>query len=972
MFRNIFPIIVLIVLTFSAQGIAQNLDARIEGAVVDKDGAAVPDITVIARNIGTGESRKTMTNAVGTFQFPLLSPGNYSISAEERGFKRFELMGVELSAGQTVSLPPIPIGGPDETVTVDFDTAIADTSKTAVGRQVNSRDVKDLPLISRNPLNFILLQPGVSGRQVPGPALIDMSVAGLSQRVGYQIDGSNNNHFFRSGFRLNLLSETSIQEVQLMTTGYSAEFGGTAGGIVNVVTASGTNDLKGTVGVLLRPSALSAKPFAFVPGTDPNTSAYGATATIGGPIIKDRWHYFVSSEWTRRHFVVPITIASTDRDTLISSGLSPSIFVNGRSTSDTYPYLDVRTDAAVGRSTRLSFRYNYFFSDLKYSGAGGLLTTDRSFGFSGPNYALSAQAVTTFSEKFFSEFRFQIGRAIQRNAGDERTGKGPTVTIANVAGFGPDPSIGSIAPNESTVQFQENLTRIAGKHTFKFGGGINFISDRQSGQLSSQYTFRSIRDYVDALSGKKPRIYSRYQESVGTNDIPDSAIYYNTFIQDDWTFSRRAKLAIGLRYEYFDPPSGDRSAPLAISRTFNSDTNNFAPRVGFTYLIRNGKYQTVVRLGGGVHYDPPLLVMYRRALLNDGNPRYTAFTLSGQPERTWPEFPNRVGSNSFPPDLDTVAANFKTMYAIRSGVQIEQAISNDMSVTLGYINSVARQIPVYRNMNCFPTGRTLADGRPVYGTTRTDSTGRITITPCAIKMYTEFNMVKIAESGGNQIYSGMFVQLTKRFSDGFQFNANYTLSNSVDDAPEENGPAALTLSDPSSRRTDRGSSRGDLTNVFNMSFVARPTIKVSNGVLRSLVNGNQLSMIMIADSGETFNITTGDINGDGVTGSTGPDRPVGVPRNSGRLPAYWGIDARYSRYVTLSEKRSLEFFIEASNVFNLKQTNSYVAANLQANSTTSIVDPITGLLRGPIPDPSTMSPSWRESRQVQLGATMHF
>jgi len=971
-----FRILLLLVFAFATPSTAQNLHARIEGTVEDGNGAAIPNATVTVHNLGTGDVKTTTTNEDGVFRFPILTPGSFTVSAEASGFKRFERLGINLSAGSTATINVmIEVGRPDETVTVAFDRDIADTSKIAVGRQVNQRDVNNLPLVSRNPYNFILLQPGVNGRKVSDPRVIDMSAAGLRRRVAYQIDGSNDNDYNLSGYRLNLLSETAIQEIQLITTGYPAEYGGTAGAIVNSITRSGTNDVDGSVSMLHRPSSLTAKPFGFQPGTGTNVSSFGLTAVIGGPIVKDRWHYFAAFEWTRRNYIVPITIASNSRDLLTLYGLSPSIFVNKQPTSDTLPYLDTRIDGNVTEATKVNVRFNNFVSDKRHAGTGGQLTTDRSFGYSGHAFALSGQAVTTFSQSFYSEFRFQAGRNVLRVIGNELTGSGPTVNILNVAGFGPDPAVGSKPEDEQTVQFNEAFTRIGGHHIFKFGGGANFIADEPTGQLASQYTFGSLAAYLFAVTpGGDAKGYLKYQESSGDNNVPTNGSYYNAFFQDDWTISQTAKLSLGLRYEYFDPPSGDSSAPLTISRTFNSDRNNFAARVGFTSRLFDGRFRTVFRISGGVHYDPPQMAMYRRALLNNGDPRYVTFTVSGGQFSPGPSFPAQVGIYPLPPDVDVVATDFKAMYAIRSGVQIEQAISDDMSITLGYVNSFARHIPVYRNMNCGPTENTLADGRPVYGIKIIDpGSGSVAIRPCIYKINSQFNIIKIVESGGNEYYNGLFLQLIKRFSDGFQVNADYTLSNSVDDAPEENAPGALTSSDPSNRKLDRGSSRGDVTQVFHLSVVARPKFAIGNRIVRELLNDNQLSAIFTADSGEPFNITTGDINGDGITGATGPDRPVGIPRNFGRLPAFFGVDARYSRYFRIGEKRSLEFYFEATNLFNSKQVDTYTNTNLPSNNVyTSIVNPITGELRKPLPDPSTTSPTWRESRQVQIGVKVHF
>jgi hypothetical protein len=314
------------------------------------------------------------------------------------------------------------------------------------------------------------------------------------------------------------------------------------------------------------------------------------------------------------------------------------------------------------------------------------------------------------------------------------------------------------------------------------------------------------------------------------------------------------------------------------------------------------------------------------------------------------------------------------MYAVRSGVQVEQAIAEDMSVTVGYIFSFARHIPVYRNINCLPSGGRLADGRPVYGTISIDqNTGRALIAPCTNKLFPRFNLIKVAESAGNQKYQGGFVQLLKRFSGGIQLNTSYTLSRSRDDAPEENVSTPTTLSDPSDRSFDLGPSNGDVTSVFNLSLVARPEFRFRNGLLKRLLNDNQLAVIVLADSGEPFNITSGDLNRDGITGAAGPDRPVDVGRNAGRLPAFFIVDARYSRYCKFGEKRALEFYIEATNVFNKKQVSRYDAPSLPSgNIYTSPVNPVNGELRIPLPDRSTLTPAWRDSRQIQLGAKLHF
>jgi hypothetical protein len=970
--RSILLILILVILSSFRLANSQTLDANIDGTVYDANGAAVSGALVAALNVDSGDTNSSYTDEAGAFRFPMVRPGRYHITVKAAGFKSFVTDVPALSAGQTSTIElTLEPGPPEEVVEVTSDAAILDTTRTAIGKQLNSRDVKNLPLVSRQVYNYVLLQPGVTGRQVSTPLAVDMSSSGLKRRVAYLLDGHNDNDPNLSGFRLNVISEVYVKEMHLLSSGYSAQFGNTAGGIVSVSTPEGTNEFHGTVSLLLRPPGLSSKPFGAGPGDTSSIGSYGWTAAVGGAVIKNRWHYYLAHEWTRRNSIVPITVKPENQIRLIEEGgVSRSIFMNDQPTSDTYPYFLARTDFVLPKSTRINIRYNTFISALRYASPGGLLTTERSFDFTGYDYAVAAQAVTTFSPRYFSEFRFQIAKNILRRVSNDLTGRGPAVNIFKGANLGPDPAIGSLSSG-ATTQFQGSVTRVTSRQSIKFGAGIIFLADRTTGQRASQYTFANLDTYLDAAIRGAPKSYSNYQESSGDNKVPVHAIFVNGFVQDDWQIWQRVRLAVGLRYDLYLPPAGDPQATLPISRKFLTDGNNFAARLGLTYQVREGRYGSVFRFGGGVHYDPPLLDMYRRALLNNGSSKYGTFTIiDPQRDPNAPNYPNRISSTSAPRDIDAVAPDFKTMYAVRSSFQLEQALTDNMSVTFGYALSVARHIPVYRNMNCLPTGQTLADGRPLYGTYDLLNNGFVFIHPCTNKIYPQFNLVKIAESGGNQFYNGGFVQWTNRFSHGLQFNANYTFSRSTDDAPEENGPGPMTLSDPSNRALDKSRSRSDVMSVFNLSVVAEPKFKISNVLFRSLLNNNRFSVILIANSSELFNITTNtDLNRDGVFG---PDRPVGLSRFAGKMPAYLGVDARCSRLFRLSKDRILEFYIEATNIFNRKQVSGYNAPILTSGMLNAVVNPLTGVLQQPIPDYSTMQPSWRESRQVQLALRLDF
>jgi hypothetical protein len=458
----------------------------------------------------------------------------------------------------------------------------------------------------------------------------------------------------------------------------------------------------------------------------------------------------------------------------------------------------------------------------------------------------------------------------------------------------------------------------------------NFYNAAVLSPVFSQYTFQTIADYIAARNGTNPRSYTNYVETFGDPEIKYTATFWNFFAQDDWKLTRRLKINFGLRYDLYQIPKADASSPFPASQKFKVDKNNFAPRFGVVYALREGNRPTIIRAGAGIYYDQPLLAMYQRALQFNGNPRF--FNLRFTPNSAnAPAFPNNF-SGSLPPgsvlsqNIDTVAPDFETMYALHSNIQLEQAIAENLSFAVGYIHSSGRHIPVYRNVNCLPVGGTLADGRPLFGTaTVNPTTGAVTITPCANRIFPQFQNIQMVESVGNSNYDALTLQLTKRFSRGLQFSANYTLSKATDDAPEQNlatGFPGLVLSDPNNRGLDRSNSFADQRHTFVRSLVARPQFNFRNKTLRYLFNNNQFGIIATANSGETFNIISGlDLNRDGFLTS---DRPVGIKRNSGKTPPQYNVDLRYSRFINFTERYKLEVFGEFQNLFNI---NSIVQFN---------------------------------------------
>ncbi|CAN5553476.1 hypothetical protein BH10ACI2_BH10ACI2_12280 [soil metagenome] len=854
------------------------------------------------------------------------------------------------------------VGGTETTVTITSDAPIADPGKIDVGRVMNSREVQDLPLVSRNPYNYALLQANVVGRPNIEFGVPRISANGYARRTNYQLDGNSNTQADRGGIRLLPISDTFISEVQLVTNGFAAEFGGTPGLIMNAVTPSGTNDYHGSASYRFRRTGMSSRPFNISPtAVKPETKVDNITGAIGGPIIKDRWQFYGGYEWVRRDLggepARTITISDANKTALIAAGLTAAAFPTAIPTSQNVKFYIFRTDAQINAANRLSSRFNYFKNNSPDNIGGGLNTLQRSIDFLDKAYSLGIQLASIIRPTILNEFRFQYAKRDSRNLANSNSGKGPSIVISGVANFGAPENQDTIAPLEIMKQFQDNLSWQVGEHAVKFGGGVNRINDTRRSGVFARYTFPTLQAYLDAKNGVNVRSYTNYIEAFGSPNISYNSTYYNFFAQDDWKITRRLKFNYGVRYDQYKIPKADPASPFSASRTFKVDKNNFAPRVGVVYGLREGNRPTVLRASVGIYYDTVYLDLYLRALQNNGSPTFFNFTIAPATAGS-PAFPTTLGSlpagSALPvQSIETIAPDLKDMYATHFNGQIEQALAPDLSFTAGFIHSSGRLLPLYRNINRInPTGA-LADGRPIYSNT----------VSAATRFDPRFNNILMAEASGNSNYNALTLQLNKRFSAGYQFSANYTLSKSTDDAPEQNLVATqvgnLVVQDPTNRRRDFGPSLADQRHTFVMSFVARPEFNFKSKGLRHLVNDNQLGIITTANSGERFNIvSTADINLDGFTGS---DNPVGIGRNSGTTPKQINIDLRYSRIIKFNERFRLEAFTEFLNLFNINSI-------FQINSLTVATDAAGNVAAGQIlPTVTTRPVTSLDSRQVQIG-----
>jgi hypothetical protein len=895
------------------------INGTVEGTITDSTGAVLPGVTVTLTNVDTGAQRVLTTGADGGYRALLLPLGTYKVRAELSGFKTFERSGLTLRAGQTAVVDTrLEVGGMQEVVSVTGETPVAEPGKIDLGRTISAAEIKNLPLVSRNPYNFAFLQANVTGYENNEFGVPRINANGTQMHTNYQIDGNTNTQKDRAGLRLLPASEIMVREVKVITSGFAPEFGQTTGMVYNAVTPSGTNQLSGSTSFRFRRKDMSETPFFFTGTRKPDTHVNNWTATLGGPIRKDKTHFYVGYEYVDRDL-------SADRVITVSADNAARLGLGGSAIPDTrvipakqsVNFLLGKVDHQLAPEHKLSARYFFFKNSSPYNIGGGLNTLERATDFADRMDSASLQLVSTIGSTRLNELRVQFARRHQSRLPSAGAASGPAINVSGAANFG-GPRDGTQSAgfdfNQGIWQLIDNFSWIAGRHNFKVGVDLQRIDDDRVNTLRATYTFPSVDAYLAARNGTNPRSYTSFLQDLGDPTVDYTTGFYSFFVQDDFKVTPRFKLLFGVRYDLFEVPDARPYAPNRLSESFRVDRDNFAPRAGFSWSL-DAAGKTVLRASSGVMYEPPLLNFYEDAILRNGDPKSFTTTLS----------PTSAGAPAFPATLSNlppgfalptqsivaIADDFSTQYSVLTNVQLERALTNDLSVAVGYVSSLGRNMPVLINTNLVPTGQTLPDGRPIYSTAVSASTRRDPT----------FNQTDVFHSIGEGSYNALTLQLNKRMSQGFQVQASYTLAKGEDNAPLTGsyvvGSGDDRVSDPSNLDRDKGVTPFNQTHTFVFSAVIAPKASGA-GLGAAILNDNQLGVIVQANSGLPFNIRSNqDLNRDGLTN----DRPNGVERNAGRLGRVFNVDARYVRFVRLSGRLRAEVFGEAKNLLNTENVS---------------------------------------------------
>jgi hypothetical protein len=917
MTRWIRSLAVLIVLLGCAEtALAQN--ARITGTLKDQSGAVLPGATVTARNQETGLTRTAVTNQVGEYVLAALPPGVYAVVAELQGFASESRPDIVLVIDQTaildVSLKPATLS---ETVTVSGESPIVDTTVSTVSTSVSTEQIQNLPVASRRWIDLAMLTPGVSQDNIRGffyRGNVNIGAGTREYSNGVVVDGVNNTWAEMGEPRQNFAMD-AIQEFKVSTSNYKAEYGLATGGLLTVVTKSGTNQWHGSGLLFFRDDSLnSIEYFQEKNNTGkPDYQRYQYGGTIGGKIIKDRTHFFAAYEGTQESQFL----------TSSSGGIWPQYEGTFESNQDRWTY-NIKIDHQLRPNQTLFFRWGAEDEYRPIITTAGRTTPSASFDFAVPRQSAVLSHTWVLGRGALNDFRFQYAFAKYQvsppySHGDWDPGdfaarlpyctsvfSYPSIVVGGCgnAQMGP----------EKRWQFKDDysylMQRWGGTHQWKVGFDLSYVPFEGDNTQSPLGSWTFPRDAV--YDANDPTTFpTQYTNSLPTYaNIPSTTMAW--YVQDDWRVASGLTLNLGLRYDLQrgmfneDIPEllqkiEDRlgrggSFPVDVSvvaqpKSGRGDFNNFGPRLGFAWDPGSNGI-TNIHAAYGIFYDNI------RTLTNFG-------------ELTWPQaqqiiiqrpaFPDPLGGRTRESFLSTAPPNITVMsnasvnpYAHQFNVGINRLLTREiaLSVDVTFVNRFSDRDTVDPNIP--------------------DQATRV-------RLYPQFARVNFWQSTADNTYRALLVKVEKRMSHNYQYLVSYTLSS----ARDNNFISSL------------GDSYG-FTKFERDGAADRRHRLVLSGIL-ALPYEMQISAIADFRSSLPFSPSSAlDLNTDGYTG----DLPAGVVPGSGcrslnldainafrqgrgltaateiDCPSFSNIDLRFSKFFRIGGSQRVEFIAQLFNMFN--------------------------------------------------------
>lgn len=968
--------ILIVALMLATAVSAQSNAGSITGQVVDSNGAIISNATVTITNVGTNETRTVQTNAEGFYEAPALATGVYKVTATASGFQETSVSDVRLAVGQKARVDVnLSIGGVGGTVNIVADQTVANTETAVVGDTINEQRIANAPINGRDFTGLLATVPG----SVQSTNQFQTSINGIPSTFGgasVLVDGidagrvdlnGTSNVLGRIESRVNRVSMDSIQEIQVVESNYSAQYGQALSAVINPITKSGTNEFHGSVFDYFRNEALDANDFFNnrngLPRSKFRLNQFGGN--LSGPIVKDKLFFFTNYEGvqqTRGQLFTALTPTAAFRaaapaairpllatlplpQTVLNANTGIyAVQKNGDLTENTG---SIKVDWNQSDKSLFSVRYN--LNDSKTTTPYGVGTDQTAEGTLRVQlFKLSHNYI--FSGTTVNEFAF----GINRNVTNPNAGPSPFPRISFLFGDQATANIGPAQFNQyrtgTVYQFLDSLSFRFGNHSLKVGTDIRLNRREAESRTQETISYLGLFDPsgLDLLSNNAFII-----ERNGSPLLSYGNENYSFFIQDDWKAHPRLSLNLGLRY---DVSSVSREkdgrlqnfdlrtltfTPLG-QKIHDADTNNFGPRVGFSFDVF-GNQRTVLRAGYGIFYNRELPASF-------GSPQANTFpTLSVD----FFQYLNgaffgtcRVGATfGFPIDPVNYNCAVPNAFAIEKDIQTAMAQQWSLNVQhnfgfglldVGYVGNhvthlLTDGVVSPRNINRKDPVTSL---RPL-----SNSFGDIFV----VGGYPQSN------------YHALQVNFKRNFTQGFRYNMNYTWAHAIDDVVG----FFRDYQDPNNARAERASSDQDIRHnfVLDIGYDLAFSRWFSNAP-KWIADGWQFNSITQARTGFPVNVTRsgGTFGGFSFRPNLVPGVDTRCPnydlpncqfnaaafsnpgasvfgnlgRNALRGPGFAQVDFSVGKNTRLTEKTALNLRMDIFNLFN------------KAN----FADPAGGLLQG--------------------------
>jgi Carboxypeptidase regulatory-like domain len=850
-----------------AAGVFAQTGGTLQGAVLDDQSLALPGATVTLTNLETGWTRSLVTDSEGRYRAPVLPPGIYEIRAELSGFATAIRNRVPLTIGQELTVNmSLKVASLSETLTVTGASPLIETTSNTLGTTISRDQLDSLPVPGRTFTALAQTAPGVTGVGGGG-----VNAGGqLSRNNSYRIDGVSNDNNILASPRGGLSME-AVREYVVIANQFSAEHGDASGAIVSVVTRAGTNQLNGRGFLFHRDESFDAQdPFSKAQGSGKapfSQQRFGAF--LGGPIKRDRMHYFGTYEGLR-----------LDQTAVITSPLVPA---NERElpnpeTGDQY---FARTDMRLNDKHATFVRYRLDDQEEVNGGVGGLNTWERGVDTINRNQDVVVNHTAVFSSRMLNELRVQFGRHFADNI-VRMPLDSPTINRPS-GNFG-KASNQPQGRTEDRWQLVNNFTYSIGAHDMKFGVDYSWIraSSYFNNNTGGTFTFTTDRLFDANDLTTYP---TQYTQNIGDPRLRRLNDVYGLFAQDSWRMRSNFTLNVGVRYDHenaFKQATGVEDASL-----------NLGPRVGFAWDPKNDQ-KTVVRGGGGLYYSKVFLNITGNIMLAR---RFVGVTVIN------PGFPDPFSRGQQAPQAapsTTVApSEVDTPVTRQMSIGVKRELFAGMALSVDVVNSRGRNLYNAPDVNA---------PNPVTGLRPDPSYLRVT----------EY------QTTGNSWYNALLVGFEKRARGRWpQFGISYTLSKQERDVED----FGFTPQDNYNRAAEKGLASNDrrhqlVTNIvwtlpaafqlgiFSQARSALP-FNITTGVDSNLDAQTTTDRPDLANpSGNTRERSTYDANFTRRVGN--------LPRNFGRGFPYFETHVRVSKFLDLSRARldRVELFIEALNVTN--------------------------------------------------------